>query len=274
MNRLKDILEKLYKEMNTDGKNKKDPVRFPHMFKDCRDIEFSAFIAACFAFGKVDKIIETLDKIFSAMEYSPYNYLRSSTYSDIENDLKNFVYRFVNQKAITEFLYVLSLLAKKEGFSPLIASTPIDTARNIYLFFVSACKNKEALLKSNLICDITKKSPCKRLNLFFRWMVRKDNVDFGLWEGKIKKSDLIIPLDTHILRISKLLSLSSGGNPSLKRAIEITESLKKFDPEDPVKYDFSLCHTGIQGICNKDIKKAKCSLCYLKEFCIEGKMKK
>ena len=273
MSGLKDILEKLYNEMNTDGREKKDPVRFPHMFKDSRDIELSAFISACFAFGKVEKILETLNYIFSVMEFSPYLYLKSSTYSDIENDFQGFVYRFVNEQAITEFLFVISLIAKNGGFFRLVGENPVDTAENIYLFFTENSKNKEALLKSNLLCDISKKSACKRLNLFFRWMVRKDNVDFGLWQGKIKPSDLIIPLDTHILRIAGRLGLTKRRNSSLKTAIDITESLKFFDKNDPVKYDFSLCHTGIQGICNADVEKAKCNVCYLKEFCIEGKIK-
>ncbi len=267
------ILEKLYKEMNNLEKVKKDPVSFPHKFNREEDIEISAFISACFAFGRVDKILETLEKIFLKMENSPWDYLKTSSRSDIENDFKGFVYRFVDEKAIAEFLKGLSGIVKKGGLYIFIEDNIFDTASTIYQTLFYFAEDTNALKKSNLLCDIKKKSACKRLNLFFRWMVRRDNVDFGLWQKKIKPDNLVIPLDTHILRISGRLGLTHRKDSSLKTAVDITESLKLYHKYDPVRYDFSLCHTGIQGICNKDIKKAKCSLCYLKEYCIEGKMK-
>ena len=271
----KKVLDKLYIEMNSLEKVGNDPVSFPHKFKEEKDIEISAFISACFAFGNVSKILETLEKIFNKMNFEPYYYLVSGTKEDILNDFNGFVYRFVDENSITEFLYSLGSLLKKYGrLIEFAEENAIQTAENIFKGINSFADNPLLIKKSNLLPDITKKSPCKRLNLFFRWMVRKDNVDFGLWSDKIKPSNLIIPLDTHILRISNRLGFTQRKNSSLKTAIEITDSLKKFNPSDPVKYDFSLCHTGIQGICNADIKKAKCSLCALQPFCIEGKMKK
>ena len=272
---IKKILDKLYIEMNSLEKVGKDPVSFPHKFEKEEDIEVSAFISACFAFGNVNKILETLERIFSTMNYEPYYYLKTSTKGDILKGFKGFVYRFVDEHSIGEFLYSLGSLLKKHGrLIDFAEENAIKTAESIFKGVNSFADNPLLIKKSNLLPDITKKSPCKRLNLFLRWMVRKDNVDFGLWSGKLKPSKLIIPLDTHILRISKRLGFTKRKNSSLKTAIEITESLKEFNPSDPVKYDFSLCHTGIQGICNADIKKAKCSLCALQPFCIEGKMKK
>ncbi len=271
----KKILDKLYIEMNSLEKVGKDPVSFPHKFEKEKDIEISAFISACFAFGNVNKIIETLERIFNTMNYEPYYYLKTSTKKDILKDFKGFVYRFVNENSIGEFLYSLGILLKKHGrLIDFAEENAIKTAENIFNGINSFADNPDLIKKSNLLPDITKKSPCKRLNLFFRWMVRKDNVDFGLWSGKLKPSQLIIPLDTHILRISKRLGFTKRKNSSLKTAIEITENLKQFNPSDPVKYDFSLCHTGIQGICNADINKAKCTFCSLQPCCIEGKMKK
>ncbi len=271
--KLKAILEKLYSEMNSLDKVKRDPVSFPHKFEKEEDIEISSFVSACFAFGKVDKILETLEKIFSTMDYSPHLYLKSSSYRDIKRDFSGFVYRFVDEESVSDFLFGLSDIVRNGGLYNLVSDNIFDTAENIYKEIFSYSKNPSALKKSNLLCDIRKRSACKRLNLFFRWMVRKDNVDFGLWQRKIKPDKLIIPLDTHILRIAGRLGLTKNKNSSLKTAIDITESLKFFDENDPVKYDFSLCHTGIQGICNADVEKAKCNVCYLKEFCIEGKIK-
>ena len=92
-----------------------------------------------------------------------------------------------------------------------------------------------------------KGSACKRMNLFLRWMVRKDELDFGLW-NEIEKKKLVIPVDTHIARICKTLKLTKRKNVSWKMAEEITEKLKIFDPDDPVKYDFAICHIGIRKL--------------------------
>ena len=92
-----------------------------------------------------------------------------------------------------------------------------------------------------------KASACKRMNLFLRWMVRKDELDFGIWD-KIPTSKLLIPVDTHIARICSMLGLTSRKNPDWKMAEEITNNLKKIDPEDPVKYDFALCHIGMRKL--------------------------
>ena len=92
-----------------------------------------------------------------------------------------------------------------------------------------------------------KGSACKRMNLFLRWMVRKDDLDFGLWK-EIPTSKLVIPVDTHIARICKQLELTSSETVSWNMAEEITDNLKKFDPDDPVKYDFALCHIGMRKL--------------------------
>jgi len=95
-----------------------------------------------------------------------------------------------------------------------------------------------------------KGSACKRMNLFLRWMVRDRDIDFGIWKG-IPKNKLVIPLDTHIARISRCLGFTMRRSADWKAAVEITNALKQFDPDDPVKYDFALCHHGIAGMCAK-----------------------
>ncbi len=274
MKELKRVLDRLYNEMNSEQKINNDPVSFPHKFSKEKDIEIAAFISSCFAFGKVNKIIETLGNVFRKMRYEPYFYLVESDRYDIFRDFKGFKYRFVNDEALSVFFNSLGKILRDRGrLIDLAGGDILETAKSIYTEIMANADNPLLIKKSNLIPDISKGSPCKRLNLFFRWMVRKDNVDFGLWSDKIKPSSLIIPLDTHILRISRRLGFTNRKNSRLKTAMEITDCLRKFSPDDPVKYDFSLCHTGIQGICNSDVKKASCFLCNLQPFCIEGKIK-
>jgi uncharacterized protein (TIGR02757 family) len=106
-------------------------------------------------------------------------------------------------------------------------------------------------------------SACKRSNLFLRWMVRDRDIDFGIWKG-IPKNRLIIPLDTHIARISGCLGFTKRKSQDWKTAVEITESLKRMDPEDPLKYDFALCHHGISGLCKGKKGFSECNGCCFK----------
>ncbi len=112
----------------------------------------------------------------------------------------------------------------------------------------------------------SKGSACKRMNLFLRWMIRKRDIDFGIWKG-IPENKLIIPLDTHIAKISRCLGFTKRRSQDWKMAVEITNALKKLDPEDPLKYDFAMCHYGIAGLCSSkdDIKDGRCRKCLLKK---------
>jgi uncharacterized protein (TIGR02757 family) len=119
---------------------------------------------------------------------------------------------------------------------------------NFSKFFLNSYKSKYVHITNGIkfMFPIPEKgSACKRMNLFLRWMVRKDELDFGLW-NKIPKNKLIIPVDIHIAKICKQLKLTKHKNANWKMAEEITENLKKFDPYDPVKYDFALCHNGMR----------------------------
>jgi uncharacterized protein (TIGR02757 family) len=103
-------------------------------------------------------------------------------------------------------------------------------------------------------------SACKRVNLFLRWMIRDRDIDLGIWRD-IPKNKLVIPLDTHIARISRCLGFTSRNSQDWKMALEITGALKRFDPEDPLKYDFALCHHGISGVCKGRDNRAACMDC-------------
>lgn len=269
--KMKKILDTLYLEMNSLEKIYPDPVFFVHRFKNEEDVEIAALISGLFAFGKVDLILKNLELIFSKMQNSPYLYLKNTTYSKIQQDFKGFCYRFVNEQGMTEFLYSLSQIVKKHGSLKdlLIKNQLIDSLDNIRTHLLKYSKSEEKLLKTNLIADLKKGSPAKRWMLFSRWMVRKDNVDIGLWNELLSPKNLIIPLDTHILRIGGYLNFTNRKNSSMKTALEITESLKKIDKEDPVKYDFAICHLGIRNFCTVKKDTRLCKKCPLSPFCKE-----
>ncbi|TAN44807.1 MAG: TIGR02757 family protein [Nitrospirae bacterium] len=268
--KLKSILEKLYRDYDFHGRIAKDPIEFPHRFGDARDIELAGFIAACFAYGKVELFKSVLERLFAIMGGSPYRFLADFEIKKIRKKIGNLKYRFNETEDIVCLLYVLSVVIKKHGsieavfkkyFDPLEPTIfkglngmvgsflDIDTSAvyggNIrpsgFLQFLPSPRNGSA---------------CKRMNLFLRWMIRDTDIDFGTWKG-IPKDRLVIPLDTHIARISRCLGFTKRSGQDWKMAVEITEALKRFDAVDPIKYDFALCHQGISKACGA----GKCGDC-------------
>ncbi len=133
---------------------------------------------------------------------------------------------------------------------------------NFYLIDTTAVYGKNIMPPglTQLLPDPGKGSACKRMNLFLRWMVRREDIDLGVWD-KISPSKLMIPRDTHIARISRCLGLTARTASDWKTAKEITQALKKYDPGDPLKYDFALCHHGISGLCKGEKEASACSSC-------------
>jgi len=271
INIMKQLFDKLYLEMNSLDKIYPDPVFFVHKFQNEQDLEVVALISSLFAFGKVENIMKNLEAVFSKMENSPYFYIKKGTKQKFENNFKDFSYRFVSEKGMVEFLSGLSKTLQKYGSlqALTIKDDLLASLNNIRASIFLHSQNQDILSKTNLLADIYKGSPIKRWMLFARWMIRKDNVDIGLWNGIIKPDKLIIPLDTHILRIGRYLNFHNSKTPSMKTAIQITNALKKLDKEDPVKYDFSICHLGIRNVCSAKKTLRKCDICPIAQFCNE-----
>ncbi len=254
---LKQKLDYHYKEFDKT-KISPDPLQFLHLYSDKKDIEVMGFIAAIFAYGNVKQIINTLNKFVEISDNQPYKFI--SSFSSCRNDkrLKTLYHRFYSNKDVINLFSVLEKVYIEFGtlkalflkyYNP--ADDNIKNALSGFSrHFIDKIKN---LTGKKTLSGGTKfmfplpelGSACKRKNLFLRWMVRNDELDFGIWE-EIPKNKLVIPVDTHVARICKQLKLTTRKNVGWKMAEEITENLKKFDADDPVKYDFAICHIGIR----------------------------
>jgi uncharacterized protein (TIGR02757 family) len=234
-----------------------DPLQFLHLYKNERDIEVIGFLASVFAYGNVKQINNALSRIRSIVNEKPYEYVINFSPSN-HKDFDSFVHRFYKVADIVNLFLSLSRTYKNFGSlrnlfmnfynpnEPNLKNT-ITKFSNHFINTAMELINKDKVSRGIkfMFPNPEKGSACKRMNLFLRWMVRKDELDFGLWR-EIPNSKLIIPVDTHIAKICKSLKLTKRKNVSWKMAEEITENLKKFDPDDPVKYDFALCHIGMR----------------------------
>jgi uncharacterized protein (TIGR02757 family) len=251
--KLKQKLDSHYKAFDK-SQLEPDPLQFPHLFEDEKDIEVMAFIASVFAYGNVKQIINTLNTFLLITKNKPYEFISNISVS--KNLPTNFVHRFYSTKDILHLFQLLNLVYNEYGSLKNLFLSGYDSedenVKNAITrfnqYFINRTHKKFKKLSRGLkfMFPLPEKgSACKRMNLFLRWMVRKDELDFGLWE-EIPTSKLIIPVDTHVARICKQLKLTKRKNVSWQMAEEITENLKKFDPNDPVKYDFAICHIGMR----------------------------
>jgi uncharacterized protein (TIGR02757 family) len=247
-NRRKHIdLEEIYnrEKSKLPGLIYNDPVEFVHRFEDERDQEIAGFLGSQFAYGKIDLFKRFLTGLFDRMGRSPARFVRKGDFSSF----RGLYYRFQKEKDLIDLFNVLKKILDEFG----------SIGNMIEHFYAE--DTREALWRSreHLLGDSDKltfffpkrlkSSPLKRWSLYLRWMVRKDRVDVGLWDF-IDRKDLIIPLDTHIFKIGRCLGWTASTVQSYKAAQEITDALKRFDPQDPLKYDLFLCHVvGIGGGC-------------------------
>lgn len=236
-----------------------DPLQFLHLFRDKRDIETIGFISSIFAYGNVKQIINTMDKIIEAFDYHPYEFVINFKKKNYAYKLKDIKHRFYTEEDITVFFLLLNDVITEFGsiknlFYKFYNCEDINIKNALSKFseyFINSVQNrfgKNISLGVKFMFPLPELgSACKRMNLFLRWMVRKDELDFGLW-NEIPRHKLIMPVDTHVARICKSLNLTTHKNVGWKMAEEITQNLTKFDPQDPIKYDFAICHIGMRKL--------------------------
>jgi uncharacterized protein (TIGR02757 family) len=279
MHHLKNILDRFYREYDFTGRVRYDPVEFPHRYKNPADIEVSGFIASCLAYGRVDLFKSVIEKILSMMGASPYDFLMNfnpKRHAKLFNGIK---YRFNENEDIICMLLMLrkvlnKFLSVENAFKRFYRTDDRNIEKgltglmNMFSKINTSPVYGKDIKPRGLIQFFPspeQRSACKRANLFLRWMIRDEDIDFGVWTG-IPKNKLIIPLDTHIARISRCLGFTKRVSQDWKMAVEITEALKKLDARDPLKYDFALCHHGISGLCRDNSSNENCQECDFKVF--------
>lgn len=245
---MKERLESLYNTYNRSCYIHPDPLEWVYRFEETADREIAGFIASAFAFGRVGQILVTLERVFRIMGPHPSAYLAGATRESLKRDFNGFVYRFVRDHHLTDFLYGLSCLVKSFGSLEQCfgagVSHEYETVIPAMAFLVKQIR-QHGPEPGYLLADPHKGSACKRMNLFLRWMARKDEVDPGLW-SVLSPSRLIIPLDTHMHTIARKLGLTTRGQADMRTALYVTEAFAGINETDPVKYDFSLTRFGIR----------------------------
>lgn len=266
--RLTTILEGLYRKYNHKKFIPPDPLQFVYHYKNKADMEITGFLAAMFAYGAVEQIEKFLTCLFGKMGDSPYNFIKNFSAKD-KKLFAAMKYRFQTSEDIIILLERLKKVLNRFGsLESLFLEGYSQTDENIIpaaaRFIQSINGNSSRGLKF-LLSGPANGGTSKRLFLFLRWMVREDEVDAGLWK-RTDKSKLIVPVDVHIGRLSKIVGLHSKKTINLKTAIEITNGFAVISPQDPVKYDFSLCRIGILENCSGKHNKY-CPQCELADFC-------
>jgi uncharacterized protein (TIGR02757 family) len=229
-----------------------DPVSIPHLFTRQQDIEIMGFWAATLAWGQRKTIINKSRELIALMDGAPYDFVLHHT----DNDLKRFLSFKHRTFNVTDTLYFLAFFrhyysqhtSLEDAFLPteLVAVNIESGLRRFHELFFSL-DDFPARTKKH-VATPARKAACKRINMFLRWMVRRDThgVDFGIWQ-RIQPSQLICPCDLHVDRVGRQLGLIQRKQTDWLTAVELTEALKEMDPTDPVKYDFALFGLGVEG---------------------------
>ncbi|MBI9097892.1 MAG: TIGR02757 family protein [Spirochaetaceae bacterium] len=248
---IKLILEETYTKFHHREFVEPDPLQFLYPYSDVRDREISGIIASCLALGRVGSIIKIINEVLEKLP-SPFENLMTLDPVEISELFSDFKYRFYIGNDLVDLLLAIKKIIKQYGsLNNCFLHGYRESHASVLpalLFFVNSLYDNSRL---KMIADPSKSSACKRLMLYLRWMVRNDEIDPGGWQG-IPRSKLIIPLDTHMRKISRMLKLSTRNDGGIKTALEITKSLQKYDPLDPIRFDFSLTRPGIHPDLNYD----------------------
>lgn len=237
-------LNKFYKDYHKREFVEPDPLQYLYHFKNFHDREIVAIIAASLALGRVNSILSAIDWVLSRLPF-PFENLLAWNHSEISERFRGFSYRFYRDKDLIDFLIALKETIMKEGsLNKAFLKGYKNSDPTILPALITFRESLSRRTPLKMIADPSKNSACKRLMLFLRWMVRYDNIDPGGWKG-VSPSQLIIPLDTHMLQAATIMKLTDRKSSSMKTAIQITETLKKYDAKDPVRFDFSLTRPGI-----------------------------
>ena len=271
-------LDSLYRDFNV-ADSASDPVHLVRPFADPGDREIAGFCAGALAFGRVASVLNSIRTLFAIMGAHPADFVRRFDPSAPHPELRAMVHRWTRGPDLVALLWILRQMLERsgtiedfflEGFDP--AADDVGPALDSFSTRALRLDIRRAygkVPKRAGVCYFFPRpsagSACKRLNLFLRWMVRADEIDLGVWT-RVPAGKLIVPLDTHVIRLGRCLKLTRYSSPGWRMAADITASLRALDPGDPVRFDFSICHVGMMNACGFG-KKQGDSQCPLKGLC-------
>jgi uncharacterized protein (TIGR02757 family) len=275
---LKPVLDRLYADFNYPD-SATDPIQIVRRYARSDDREVIAFCAASLAFGRVASVLQSIERLVAIMGPRPADYVRRFDPARDAAAFDGLVHRWTRERDLIALLWVMRQMLDRsgtiEGFflDGYEASAPdLASALESFSSRAMALDLKTAYGRVPKRPGVgyffprpSKGSACKRLNLFLRWMIRSDALDLGVWT-RVPASQLVVPLDTHVIRVGRCLQLTRYQSPGWKMASDITASLKSLDPDDPVRYDFSICHLGMMNACGFSRAQAD-SQCPLRGVC-------
>lgn len=275
---LKTRLDEIYHQFN-DAASVSDPIQIVRRFARADDREVVGFCAAALAFGRVQSVMSSIESLLKAMGPAPAAYVRQFDPARDRRSLDHLVHRWTRGVDLAALVWVLRQMLDGHGSIESFFVEGADLAAETVEGALDDFSRRACALDLKAVYGRVPVRPgvayffsqpsrggaCKRLNLFLRWMVRHDRVDLGVW-SRIRPSQLIVPLDTHVIRLGRCLCLTRYRSPGWRMAADITRSLRALDSEDPVRYDFSLCHVGMMGACGYGTKQRD-QQCPLRGFC-------
>ena len=253
--RLKNIFDGIYAQYHHPRYLGLDPLICVRQFNDRNSREAAGLLAASLAYGRVEIIVRNINHIINIMNGDPIGFINNTSYKQKLKLLNKFKHRFNDGQDIAALLESIKIIIKKHGSLENCFCRCMDDNdnqfKNALTSFTGIIKNKgrafcgERASFEYLIPSPDKGSACKRIAMYLRWMIREDDgIDLGVWKT-VSPSCLIIPVDTHVAKIARGYGLTNRKSADWKMAEEITARLREFDPDDPVRYDFSMCHSGM-----------------------------
>ncbi len=271
-------LDSLYHDYNRID-SASDPIDRVRPFTDPADREIAGFCAGALAFGRVASVLNSIDVLLAAVGPSPAAFVREFEPERAPASMRAMVHRWIRGDDLVALLWILRQMIERsgsiegfflEGYRE--EHDDIGPALDSFSTRALALDMRRAYGRQPRrpgVCYFFPRpaagSACKRLNLFLRWMARTDEVDLGVWK-RVARAKLIVPLDTHVIRLGRCLRLTRYISPGWRMAADITASLRVLDPEDPVRFDFSLCHVGMMNACGFGRKQGDAQ-CPLKGLC-------
>lgn len=271
---MKSRLDDLYASFNF-ADSATDPIQIVRRYAAPQDREVVGFCAAALAFGRVASVLQSIERLLAILGPRPADYVRAFDPDRERSAFAGFVHRWTRESDLVALVWILHQILERAGsieafFAEGLERDALDVSAAIDSFSQRALALDIGRAYARVprrpgVCYFFPRpssgSGCKRLNLFLRWMVRRDALDLGVWT-QVAAAKLIVPLDTHVIRLGRCLGLTRYATPGWPMAREITATLRELDPADPVKYDFALCHVGMMNACgfNRPEKDAHCPL--------------